>query len=105
MTLDDLKQTVARTTGPALPMGTAFLVSPTQALTCAHCVMDPASHVVEEVELYFSVWDGEREMRARVEGVDAERDVALLQLAKPAPARACPRAKKDRKSTSLKSSH
>lgn len=92
MTLDDLKRTVARTTGPDLPAGTAFLVSATRALTCAHCVLSPARQVVETVTLYFSLWEGEREWQATVESVDPDRDVAVLRLAEPAPAPACPRA-------------
>lgn len=90
MTLDDLKLTVARTSGPQLPKGTAFLVSATHALTCAHCVRDKVG-VAESIELYFSMWDEPRERQAVVEAVDNERDVALLRLSTAAAVPACPR--------------
>lgn len=91
MTLDDLKLTVARIAGAGVG-GTAFLISATRALTCAHCVTDAAGNVAEAVNLYFSTWDDERERHAQVEAVDRHRDVALLRFARPTPVPACPRA-------------
>jgi tetratricopeptide (TPR) repeat protein len=90
MTLDDLKLTVARTSGPTLPDGTAFLVSATHALTCAHCIRDSAGGFAESVELNF--WNDARERHAAVEAVDEDRDVALLRLSLPATVPAYPRA-------------
>jgi tetratricopeptide (TPR) repeat protein/HEAT repeat protein len=91
MTLDDLKLTVARTSGPQLPNGTAFLVSPTHVLTCAHCVRNEAGVAAESVELYFSTWPDSRKQQGAVVAVDKERDVALLRLSSPVTVPACPR--------------
>ena len=92
MTLDDLKRTIAQTSGTDLPSGTSFLVSATHALTCAHCVVDKTGVVAKSLQLRFSTWDKGRVRRAYVEAVDRQRDVALLRLARAAPVSACPRA-------------
>lgn len=81
MNLAELKLTVARTTGAGIPTGTAFLVSPTHALTCAHCVVDTTGAVVDAVDLLFSQWG--QTTTAAVDLCDRERDVALLRLREP----------------------
>jgi len=86
LTLDDLKLTVARTTGPELPTGTAFLLSATHALTCAHCIRTTSGRLADALDLYFSNWNASREQHATVEAVDEEQDVALLKLTVPATA-------------------
>ena len=96
MNLNDLALTVARTSvplsnGKALN-GTAFLISATHALTCAHCIRVSDGEDAKSVELYFSRWDDLRERQAIVEAVDMQRDVALLRLSIPATVPACPRA-------------
>jgi hypothetical protein len=83
MTLEELRLVVARTTAvlPEGPIhGTAFLVSKTHILTCAHCLGEEAEHA-REVALDFSRWPPNvRLQRARLVEVDWKRDVALLAL-------------------------
>ena len=92
MNLADLKLTVARTTGAGIPTGTAFLVSPTHALTCAHCVRTADNVIVATLELNFS--QVRRKLTAAVDVVDEERDVALLRLPAPVDLAHGPRARK-----------
>src|SRR5688500_5192152 len=98
MTLAELKLTVARTTGAGIPTGTAFLVSPTHALTCAHCVRTADNVIVATLELNFS--QVRRKITAAVDVVDEERDVALLRLPAPVDLAHGPRAPKPMKGVS-----
>ncbi len=94
MTLDEFKLTIARTTGESLDQGTAFLISETHALTCAHCVKLGEGQAAETVSLYFSCWEDGNETSASVDAVDFDQDVALLRLDKPAPVTVFPRSAK-----------
>ena len=91
--MDDLqraKQLVARLTIPNMssgPQGTAFLVTPTLAITCAHCLKITAGEerYTLEVSLYFSHWNGTKEERTRsattsLAMINKVLDIALLQI-------------------------
>lgn len=87
--LEQLKHLVARTTAQlehweAPIKGTAFLITKTHALTCAHCLRPKGSDDwAPKVTLHFSRWGSAGEQRdAHVIGEpDWERDIAVLQLA------------------------
>jgi tetratricopeptide (TPR) repeat protein len=87
--LEQLKHLVARTTAQmehwiAPVTGTAFLITRTYALTCAHCLRPRGSDTwARHVTLHFSRWATTGATReAHVVGEpDWERDIAVLQLA------------------------
>lgn len=91
--MDDLqraKQLVARLTipdAPNGPQGTAFLVTPTLAITCAHCLQITTGEkgYASEASLYFSYWNGTNEERTRAATtspamINESLDIAVLQI-------------------------
>lgn len=97
MSRDRLVETIARTTVVAddgrKNRGTAFLVSRTHALTCAHCLDVGGGVLSGQVELSFSRWpEGDRRRIAKVKWprplLDLKQlpfDLAFLELDRPAP--------------------
>ena len=88
MELDQIKKIVACVITSQGRTGTAFLISQTHALTCAHCVATVenrnVSHVRKRVKLEFTEWQIANKTRhASVAEVDGRRDVALLTLDQP----------------------
>ena len=95
-TLEQLKNIVARTeaklddwTEPI--RGTAFLIAPDLALTCAHCLGTPGNKTwAENVTLYFSRWKKDSCTATVLNQPIWKHDLAVLKLAKNAPAHARP---------------
>lgn len=88
--LERLKRSVAQLVavpcvGATSIKGTAFLITPTLAVTCAHCLgRDGEGTWARRVRLHFSrVGSSGADIEAEVAGApDWERDVAILQLAR-----------------------
>lgn len=80
MSVKQLQSVVARTATSTGVRGTAFLISNTHALTCAHCLGETAQTAVHQVDLHFSDWSSGQDVTATVVQQDWALDVVLVPL-------------------------
>jgi hypothetical protein len=89
VSLESLQRIVAQTRTSSI-QGTAFLVSATHVLTCAHC-LGPKEEWARHLDLHFSRWaSADRDRQATLIHAAANLDVALLRLDQEASVEALP---------------